>query len=451
MFEAGEDPHFEEEDDIEYIFNFFIDNDDTEKVEYLLNHYLSKSPYSGFIYHLWAQYYQLNDNTADALDKIQMALSFEPNNIDYIITEAVLLDLEGKTSQAIEILRYAENIETGNKSKIHYTLGKFYFHQNKHKTAFYYLNLALKENADEFVPILYEIAITLEQGKLIKNGIDFFEKICDEYPMNAECWDLLSHFYKLDNNNAKAKTALEFAVAINDKDSMMVFQYTNLLVEMNLNEEALTYLIPVFETDDTNLDFAYSIGVCYENMELYELALQWYTKCIKLNSKLTEAWFSAGVCYYELKKIKEAKSKINKAMLLSPGHTEHHYFLALCYIEDTKFEQAKVEFEKSLELDPYNLDALLDYENMLTDNCDEEGEALQLLLQYKTYFEDEYEFLYRLAGKEYVLGFESESFIHLSAALTINFEAYNLFFEYLPNLVFEQKIWDLINFYKNAH
>lgn len=96
----------------------------------------------------------------------------------------------------------------------------------------------------------------------------------------------------------------------------------------------------------------YQKGEKARDDELYELAIEYYAKCIRLNPKHDRAHFWMGDCYWELKQYKKAIACYKQSLKYNPDDHIAYYWIGYCYYKLKEYK-AGIEFlQKASDLDP---------------------------------------------------------------------------------------------------
>ena len=105
-------------------------------------------------------------------------------------------------------------------------------------------------------------------------------------------------------------------------------------------------------------------------------AVEYYTKCLELNSKEADVWDSKGVALYALKRYGEAISCYDKALEINPKHAWAWYGKGLTLYDLKRYEEAIKCCDKALELNSLDV-------GIRVSTGDMKGDALSHLERYE--------------------------------------------------------------------
>jgi tetratricopeptide (TPR) repeat protein len=191
----------------------------------------------------------------------------------------------------------------------------------------------------------------------------------------------------------------------------------------------------------------YNIGECYEQIEQFARAREYYKKATKVDAELSEAWLGIGVTLQEEERWFEATHYIKKALELNENLSEAWFALGDAEYRLENFEAAERAYRKVVDIDPDNDEIWLEYSHLLIADGRQE-EAIDLLEQGVDRLPGNAEFIYRLACYHYLNGEVAEGYRFLSQALQMNPLSVGSVFEYAPSLKNDQQILNLIDSYK---
>lgn len=87
--------------------------------------------------------------------------------------------------------------------------------------------------------------------------------------------------------------------------------------QKELKAQAIFYYSKALQKDSNNVNVLANLGVLMQNSSNFDLALQYYTKCLEYNPNFAPIYFNRGLIYFfHLKQKKEACKDWNKALEL---------------------------------------------------------------------------------------------------------------------------------------
>ena len=119
-------------------------------------------------------------------------------------------------------------------------------------------------------------------------------------------------------------------------------------------DEAIEELLQAIERGVTEyeLEEIYTIlGNTYDNLDLYDEAIDAHEKAIELNPDYYKAWVNLGITYRHIGDLDRAEESYNQALNLEPEYAELHASIGALAIIKGEPEKAIEALEKAIELD----------------------------------------------------------------------------------------------------
>jgi tetratricopeptide (TPR) repeat protein len=173
---------------------------------------------------------------------------------------------QGKYKEAINDLE--DSISYGAKlNKLYIILGNSYFFEAKSYNCNngYYLN-ALKN---------YEIALRRE-------------------PDNCMCLKNCAYIYERQKDYSKTLEILRKLLSINEKDSLILCYYGEILNNMERYNESISYLTKASNIDPGNVHKLYKKAITHYLLQEYDKALLDFNKVVQLDSSNSFAYYYIG-------------------------------------------------------------------------------------------------------------------------------------------------------------
>jgi predicted TPR repeat methyltransferase/thioredoxin-like negative regulator of GroEL len=157
----------------------------------------------------------------------------------------------------------------------------------------------------------------------------------------------------------------------------------------------------VLKMEANNIDALHGLGLCYAQRKLYDKAIKWITKAIKLaphipafhnnlgnlykkirqtslalqhyrealrlKTPYPDAHNNLGALLYEMGNIKEATEELERAVQSAPETINAHYNLACCYAKQDRFQDALIHYLIVLKKQSDHLGALHNAGILLTE------------------------------------------------------------------------------------
>ena len=112
--------------------------------------------------------------------------------------------------------------------------------------------------------------------------------------------------------------------------------------------------------DPLTLDEHITLGLSYEQKGENDLALQEYSKAIKMSDDDFRPFFYAGNAYYKKNEYKLAEKYYNKALKIAPDNGDVHNNLAWVYLDTGRYDDAVMAADRAVRIkrSPYYLNTL---------------------------------------------------------------------------------------------
>ena len=300
----------------------------------------------------------------------------------------------------------------------------------------YSLALGLLEKGDLFNPnnteLLYELAFCYEQNENFENAIAVNIRIIDIDPFAGEAWFNLGQLYFATQDFTKALDAYEYALAIDEKDSLTSIQKAHVQFQLDMFEEALeTYLEYREMTSYGQWQTDIFIAECYEKMEKYEESILYYKQSLEAHSENYDALTGIAICLLEQEEYTESFPYINKALDLKPEAADAWVYLAEANIGIDEVDNALLAYLKSISIDSDQPDTLMAIANIYLEKTEFEL-AIKFYLSAKG-LDENMEFINLFISVSYFkVGNISKAITYLRVAILENETAAALFLELCP-------------------
>jgi tetratricopeptide (TPR) repeat protein len=429
MMSSKEQPNFAEEvflDLIEYYFNQDKLDDALKATKYGLKIYTSSLELLLFKSHILTEQFLISE----ALDVLDQAGLFHPNEIKITYQRALISMLTGNPDDAIEKLKEIED-EYEDKDNLYNQLGLLYANIDQNEQALFYLKKACKLGSKN-VFIYLEMTVIFGELDQLDDGEAYFNSLIEIDPYNQMAWFALGNILRDQFKPEQALTALDYAVAIDDKFDFGWFQIG--AVQMNLEnyEEARQAFLRANEIQE-DPEYLTHIAAASENLEDYTTALKYYKKSTEINEYWDEGWFGIGSVLYEQEKYLEAIHFVNKAIKINGFKADYFCLLGDCETKLGNEVTADEAYQKSIELDPIVADFWLNWSLLYFDNEDYtkaiaiiEDALLELPEEADLYYRACVYYLYDTKFKK--------AYDYLQEALILDYDGHEQLYDYFSNL-----------------
>ncbi len=133
----------------------------------------------------------------------------------------------------------------------------------------------------------------------------------------------------------------------NPKDTNALYLMGISLAKKKMYPEAVDALIQVTQLSPNFPPAYFELGVCYQQQNSPEKALEYYQKNLDLDSANMDSAYNSGLILFELNRIDEALPRFEKALSLRPDDPAFLEMAGRCYIHKGDFHKAIEYLEKA--------------------------------------------------------------------------------------------------------
>ncbi|MDP4280732.1 MAG: tetratricopeptide repeat protein [Bacteroidota bacterium] len=439
--------YFFDVDEFEDIIEYYFFKEDDKIAEQCISDALDQHPGDLRLLLKKAQQLANSGNSEKALT----LLSEIPE--DHISDPEVHVSLGNLYSQLerpeIAIKEYLAGISDSEENDdIYASIGFEYENMSRYDKAIEYLRLSLEQNPEN-EPVLYEISFCFEITQQSEKAIKFLSDFLDKNPFSAAAWFNQGIAYSNCELYEKAIDAYDFALAIDEFFGSAAFNKANCLANLGKYEEAIKVYLESgeYEEDPGSLSYYY-IAECYEKLENFPRAIEYYKKCIEQDPDFADAWVGAGLAYDSLNKPQTAIAYIQKAIQVAPTVWEYWFIQGDLHIKLGQIEEGIASYRKVIELEPNDSEVWLELSYVYYQQGDL-AKALDVLKEGMKWHEENPDFLYGMACYLLRSGRQKQAYMMLDKALHLDYDGYRRMFKQFPELAENNEINHIIETFKN--
>lgn len=357
---------FFDADIFEELVDHYMVSNEPKKAMYCVNMAMGQYPFNPTFQLRKAQLLVSNGKWSEAFKILNFLESSQPTDDEVLLTIANIYSVQRQYDKAILYYERAlELIEDDHVEDIVMDLALEYENVNQFEKAVHILETALDKNPSNEA-FIYELAYCYEFLEKPEKSIDYYNRFIDANPYSFIAWyNLGNAYYKIDDYE-KAIWAYDYSIIINEEFKSAYFNKANVLMAINNYEEAIeAYRDSLYKDQPDALTFSY-IGECYEKLEEYELANEFYNKSIELSNEIAEAWFGKGIVADIQGFECESRNYLQKAVALDPSNYNYKVVLAESYEKASFLEESIATYEEVLQARPDDENALIGWARTLT-------------------------------------------------------------------------------------
>ena len=434
--------------EVEGIVDFFLEDEQILLAKKAVEIGLKLHPTSVSIQICNAQVLMHEGNMEECLEILSFAEKIETNNPDLFLTKGAALNMLGDIKNAIVAYEHALTMPIDELDETLYNIGISFGQSGETQLAIQYLEKA-HQIKPENETVLYELGYYYDRDSQFEKSIELYNKYLDIDPFNHSVWYNIGITYNRLGMFDKAIEAYDYSLVLNEDFLHAHFNKANALANNNQFEEAIACYNEYLLLDKDNDDAYCYLAECYLNSDRYNEALVNYQKAIRLNDKNSSAWYGSGLIMWSEGQLAEAQTFFKRAIDLEDDNADFWSMNARVHAELDQVKEAVISFEMSAMLDPENIENWLAYSEMYYD-MDNTDKAIKIL-KTATKSNNSNAYLdYRLTAYLLDKDEELEAACHFERALKIDFSKNGELFEFYPEALKIESIKKLISQYQST-
>ena len=311
-----------------------------------------------------AEYYLHIGQEDQSEDVINYALQLYPNNTDALIFKIRSLVTKGKKDEAYQLMNL---IEDTSDREVKFLKADLMIDENRYQEAEIVFK-ELAENENYSIEILTDITFSYMDANLKEYAYKWLKKIEEKgYSlMNSQRYrNAWCDFYMtFSGEEEKAENVFQLTL---DKHPYSIIHWNGLakcyLAQMKIQEahEAIDFSLAI---DDKNMDALEIKGYCYILHKNYESAISIYQKALSINDQKGSLYHSLAQCQLEIGNITEALHYYNEWLMKCQALTKYekseiYGYISMCYCNLQQPKEGMEYINASLDLNPFQINAII--------------------------------------------------------------------------------------------
>jgi tetratricopeptide (TPR) repeat protein len=220
--------------------------------------------------------------------------------------------------------------------------------------------------------IQYDLAVLYKKNNNIDKAIEHYDLANELSPRNYQ-WHY--EFAKLLENKDKGKALDEFTKTIQLKKDFADAYYDRAMLMKKAKiidgkvyraEQIIEDLKQVAEFEPNRADAYYNIALLYQEQEAEDTARTYFEKTIKADPSYKGVHLQLGLIAERKGELARAVEEYKKEIAINNQSAKAHHRLGYLYANHLNdYIKAEEQFQKSLKLDNSNIEALVNYANIL--------------------------------------------------------------------------------------
>jgi tetratricopeptide (TPR) repeat protein len=204
----------------------------------------------------------------------------------------------------------------------------------------------------------------------------------------------LFQIYKKYNNQEEMLKIIDKVILIKPNFPIMYHEKASILQDLERFDEAINSVEAVFEYEKDSIQNYLRLYDIYKRKKFFDKCEEISKNVIGILEKKIEAdtensflYFQLGVAYQIFKNLEIAKKYLKLAIKLNPSKEPSYYStLAQLHEEMREFIDAKKNFEQAIKIEPLNVDANVNYVNLIRNEFGKNDEAKKIILKFDKLF-----------------------------------------------------------------
>ena len=370
-----------------------------------------------------------------ATGDIKKAHRILTNLIESSDAEVIFLKIEAlikleRIQEAYEMARKLINSTENEVDMICLDIAMIFMEESNFETA-----MKILQKGDEYNPkntdLLFELAFCAEQKNKLFEAINYYKRIIDLNPYIGEAWFNLGQIYFLQSDYPNAIEAYDYALVINEEDSISLIQKAHAQFQSNQLKKAIETYLAYAEMTSEKWQVMLFVGESYEKLENFPKALYYYKLSLEEMPDNYDALTGISICLLEMEIYDECLDYIRKAMEINDGLSDAWVYMAEAHIGLDHVDEALEAYLKSISIDPVQPDTLMAIANIYMDDADFQTALKYYELAYSFDTNLEYIEMFLAVAYYYTSDYDNTAKF-LELAVQRNLDAVQMFLELCP-------------------
>lgn len=401
------------------IINFFLDQNETVKAERVISSALIQHPHSTSIQIKKADWLFETNMLDEAEELVDDIIEFEMYNSEANELKGDILIRKERPQEGISYLQTAL-ISAEEKDELYSKIGVELMQIDELELALQFFLTALDSDLyDE--SSLYNATYCYEFLGNQDEAISFLLKYIDKAPYSQIAWHQLGLQYKIIEDYKKAIWAFDYATVVDDAFLGAYFEKAKCHEEIEEYDEAIKIYKSVQGMADPTAWTYHRLGDVYLKIEDAEQALVNFFNAIHEDPMYAGAWYKIALLYSLDSQTERSLEYAERAVDIEFDNVEYNSFLARLYMRLSMFNEADRIYENLIAYEVQDANIWIEYSILLT-HLELVNDSVEILLRSLSYFPDNAEIMYRLAGALFGTERDLESIDFLREALSLDFD-----------------------------
>ena len=445
LIEKGEVGFFDKEEFYSLI-DYYQEEQMIDKALEVVDYALEQYKYITHFYLLKGKLLLIKNSPKLAISYLEHAEKLAPFETEAQILKAKALSMLGNIAEAKALLA---NIDAGANPKnlVELYLCESYIFEFEKDYELMYQKLKdllgfMPENEEALEKINYASSL----ARRYEENIAFHHHLLDLNPYNYLAWYNLGQSYANIGEYDEAIDSLEYSFLIKPDFETGYLDCADLCVQTNRLDQAIDIYLEYLELFDKDSMVLVNLVSCLLQTGKAKDAKKYALNAVKLDPYNDEAFFLLAEVYKKEKKWESALNAYFKAIEIEDGREEYYAGLANMYDKLGEKEKALYYFDQMMELIPTEENYYIEFARFLIQN-EQYNKALEVVsLSEENVYSPELLYIKIICLLK--VDKKSRAVALLDLVLEDNFEKHEMLFELMPEIIHDETIRGIIEYYK---
>ena len=273
---------------------------------------LEQHPSSHGLMLLQSEIFILDEKYEMALQLLEYIEKLNPFDEEIALQKASIASKKGDHKTSISYLHQALEISE-DPCEIWNLLGMEHLLAEEFEEAAYFFGNCLGDNPEDY-PSLYNLMYCYDQLEQTEPAIECLNEVLEFDPYCEVAWHQLGKILMKSGRTKEALSALDFAIISDDTFTGAYIEKGKLLESMGKVNEAIDNYEVAINTTEPTAFIHKCIGRCHERLGNFDLALQFYLKCVQLEPTNEKGWESLIHFLISQEKFIKARHYLERAL-----------------------------------------------------------------------------------------------------------------------------------------
>ena len=443
LIKNGNKSRFLDEEDYEYIIEYFFQNNNEAEAVAACELALSYYPYSTAILLSKAEILFQAQKYGQALHALDALDSLDQENVEAVLLRSDIYLAQYKYDQAALLLEEKCNrFEGRDKIELMLELSDVYDECEDFEAVFNILKKILELDYQN-EEALHKISFWADFADMQEQSVELHTRIIDEDPYNALAWFNLGAALQGLKKHEEAIDAYEYCVAIDEKFEFAYRNMADAYMRLHWYDKAIESLEKNLELGKPEDVIFEAMGHCFEKQKDFDRARYYYRQAVQLNPADDGIFYRIGETYSREKQWEKAMKAYSVALNLNKDNAAYSLAIGNCLMELEAYNEALVCFINAVRLKPNNKSHWIALVKGLYKGGDFEEALTQVLLAKET-LGNKPDLNYYHAGILFALGKSKEAQLYPEQALEEAPSRLKLLTEINPEILQRKAVADLV-------